>query len=851
MRTLGFLLMFCLSVTLKAQFPVTHPHFSWINQQQGTPRPDYVWEGVEDIIYHNTQIANPNWAKTPEFYAFLSKNWVFNRAMKWVRTLDGNIFCYSECDTLKLTGSNQVSRWFTDPANIISEAGEKTIFKKQSKIRVRDAAVLPAFQFHLGQNPVLVVNVSKSDCDWQFCVGIKGRAGKPMLSSGWQNGAKTITFNIAEELSKKGYELNYAELNLVMGVWTGDSLKTGQVEFSAFMKTQAAIITSLPVIKTLSYAEKGIPVEIILTNDAGEITRDNILRPYCSFDGRKQDMILSDKTYKTVLPFSQLGNHQISFTFNSKGELNQKQIIRITENEYFKYDKEIAAIKRNDSILSPLTGSYQGAFYFANTGKTDERMVQGQEEWNKSNPDGLRLHWWESLTGKELEQRFSYLGANKWKILHLNQHWNNWERLDAGGNIAPHGAEQLALYVRSAHKFGLAHIQDLSHYPYYESTVWQQYKDAGYKETDWFILWRQPFTTMFHQYIHDVASIFKDETSILAIGASGEGDKYNQLSRSVDMMNTYKDVDDKHIFIGEPIHIYNQLPRRDIAGWTQDILGSRTYLLGNQLETELDMGMYFRLNRMNSNVTMLEGSFAPPPGYSKMTFDPKDDKFNTWTGTEIYRTNLRTSIYMGLVARQPLLVTWDEQFTEDERIVFDKIRKQIRWDKKLKEPQVGVLISDSLFKTKYLKIASLYERHFTSEQPMDYKFITDTAGFKGTVIDIMKDYSNPILPSSLKSYIQVSPGYAVTYTITEDQSQVLAFVYNTTNHIKRSVEYSYIHRLPMPVDLKLSTRDLAGNYQYQIYDLDDKKLVKEGNGSELEFSKESTKHDYFVILNRQ
>jgi hypothetical protein len=849
MRNLCFLLMFCLSSTLKAQIPVTHPYFSWINQQQGTSRPDYAWEGVEDIIYHNTQIANPNWATAPEFYAFLSKNWVFNRAMKWVRTKDGNIFCYSECDTLKLTGKKQVSRWFSDPANIISEEGERTIFIKQSKNRVRDACVLPAFQFHLGQHPVLVVNVSKADCDWQFCVGIKGRAGKPMLASGWQNGAKTITFNIAGELRRKGYDLNYAELNLAMGVWTGDSLKTGQVEFSAFMKTQPAIITSLPVIKTLANASKGIPVEIILTNGSGEITRDKILSPSCSFDGRKQDMVLSDKTYKTVIPFFQSGNHQINFILNRNEEMNQKQTIRITGNEYFKYDKEIAAIKLNDSIISPLTGSYQGAFYFANAGKTDERMVQGQEEWNKSNPDELRLHWWESLTGKELEQRFSYLGANKWKVLHLNQHWNNWERLDAGGNISPHGAEQLALYVRSAHKFGLAHIQDLSHYPYYESTVWQQYKDAGYKETDWFILWRQPFTTMFHQYIHDVASIFKDETSILAIGASGEGDKYNQLSRSVDIMNTYQDIDSKHIFIGEPIHIYNQLPRKDINGWTQDILGSRTYLLGNQVETELDMGMYFKLNQMNSNVTMLEGSFAPPPGYSKMTFDPRDDKFNTWTGTEIYRTNLRTSIYMGLVARQSLLVTWDEQFTEDERLVFDQIRKQIRWDKKLKQPDVSILITDSLFKTDFLKTASKYERYFTTDFPVGYRFITDTTNCKGFVINIMNEFEIPQLPNSIRPFFKLSEDYAVTYTVTEDNSQIMAYIYNISNHIKKSVEYSYIHRLPNPVDLELSTPETGQNSKIQMYDLNDKKLIQTHTGSNFTATFKNTTHDYFLIIN--
>ncbi len=850
MKLNNLLILIALPCFLGAQTQVTHPYYSWVNQQQGTPRPEYVWEGVEDIIYHNTQIANPNWATAPEFYAFLSKNWVFNRAMKWVRTTDGNIFCYSECDTLKLTGEKQVSRWFSDPVNSIYQSGERSIFIKQSKIRVRDAVVLPALQFHLGQHPVLSLSVSKANCDWQFCIAIKGRAGKPLLSSGWQKGAKTITFNIAGELDKKGYELKYAELNMVMGVWTGDSLKPAKVEFSAFMKTQAAIITSLPVIKTLSKASRGIPIEILLCDKSGKLTHDSNLQPLLSFNGLIHAMLLSDKTYTTVMPFFQQGNHQINFISNQKEGLTQKQIIRVTDTEYFKFDKEIAAIKRHDTILSPVTGSYQGAFYFTETGKPEERMVQGQEEWNRRNPNELRLHWWESLTTKELELRFSYLGTNKWKVLHLNQHWNNWERLDAGGNIAPHGAEQLALYIRSADKYGLAHIQDLSHYPYYQNTVWQQYLDAGYKETDWFNIGVQPFTNLFHQYLHDVATLFKDETAILSIGASGEGDKYNHLSRSLDIMNTYKEIDNRHLFDGEPIHIYNQLPGKDIAGWPQDFLGSRTYLLGNQVETELDMGMYFRMNRMNSNVCMLEGSFPAPSGYCKMTFDPKDDKFNSWTGSEIYRINLRTSIYMGLVARQALLVTWDEHFTEDERIVFEQIRKQIQWNKKLMEPKVGILISDSLFKTKFQKIATQYERYFTATYPIDYKYIEEGSKFKGVVFDLMKPFSPPVLPPSVKNYFEVSPGYAVSYSVTEDGSQLLAYVYNITNHKNYSVEYSYIHRLPNPADLKITSKNLTGNYQYQIYDLDDKKLVKEGSGKDVEFSKEGTKHDYFVIMTK-
>lgn len=846
--------MFCLlSVSylffnVTAQVPVTHLDYAWINQQQGTPRPEYVWEGAEDIIYHSTEISNPYWSTAPEFYAFLSKNWVFNTAMKWLRTQEGNIFCYSEGDTLYLTGDKQVSKWFSDPVNNLLQSGNRSVFEKRSKIRVRDAAVLPAFQFHLGQHPILQIIVVDANCDWQFCIGIKGRAGKPLLTSGWQKGAKSIAFNISEELSRKGYELNYAELNLVMGVWMGDSFKTGKVNFSAFMKTYSAALTSLPIIKRLENAKKGIPIEILYTDKSGKIIINDQLKPYCSFNSVKSEMQLSGNTYKTSLLFNQKGNHQVEFIPNFPGWPVQKQIIRVTEDEYFNYNKAIGSLVQNDSILSPITGSYQGAFYFSNVGETNEKIVQGQEEWNNNDPNKLRLHWWESLTRNELETRFSFLQKNSWRVLHLNQHWNNWERLDAGGNISPHGAEQLAMYIRTADKFGLAHIQDLSHYPYFENTVWQQYLNEGYKILDWYNIYNQPFADMFHQYIRDVASIFKEETSILAFGASGEGDIANQLARSVDIMKTFQETDNAHLFIGEPIHSYKDIPEKEIVGWQQDLLGSRTYFLGDYIETELDMGIYFRLNRMIPNICMLEGSFPAPPTYAKMFFEDKDDRHHSWVGSEIYRLNVRTSIYMGLVARQPLLVTWDEQFTEDERIIFEQVRRKIRWETKLMEPQIGILISDSLFQPKHHKIAAQYERFFTTTYPVDYKYISDSQKFKGSVIDIKNGFDTPRLPASIKSYFTVSPGYAVTYTITADTSQILAFIYNVTNHKNYKVEYSYIHRLPESTDLKLSTHGLTGNFNYQIYDLDDKKLIKSGNIDDLKFNISKTNHDYFIIL---
>lgn len=844
-----FVLLSLLFAGVSAQETALNPYFPWINQQKA-PRPEYVWQGAEDIIYHNTDIANKKWATAPEFYAFLSKNWTFNRQMKWERTPENLIFCYSEGDTLKLTGTGAASEWFTDPANSLRKVGNRTIFEKKSVIRVRDAAVMPAFQFHPGQHPVLELVVNEADCEWQFVVSPKGRAGVPLISSGWHKGAGRYSVNIAQKLAEKGYtDNNYAELNFAIGVWVGDTLQTAKVDFYAGFKTEAAIINPLPVIRTAANASKGVALAFMVTDMHGKPVPASSVKAAC-LNGKKQ-LACSPKENRAAYSerFDKEGDYSLTIQVSAPFKLTKTQPVRITPNAYYSFDKVTNVVKRNGEIISPVTGSYQGAFYFADNGKPTEHIVQGQEQWNRNKPDSLRLHWWESLTGKELNERFSFLAANKWKVVHLNQHWNNWERLDAGGNIAPHGAEQLALYIKMAANNGIAHIQDLSHYPYYENQVWQQYLDAGYKYADWFMPGAQPFQRMFTRYIKDVATVFKDETDILAIGASGEGDKYIQLSRAMDMLKTYKNIDTKHLFVGEPIHIYGEVPQKETTGWTQDLLGSRTYALGTKIETELDMGIYFRLNRMIPNVCMLEGSFPPPPGYSRLYFEPENDKHISWVGTEFYRTNLRQSVYLGLLYRQAMIITWDEQFTEDERLVFDKIRQQINWQSPLKQPYTAILISDSLFKPDYLKQAAAYERYLTTAKPLDYCFITDTARFKGTVIDLEKKEAIEQLTFSDTPLFAVKGKYAITYTQTQDQKQILAYVYNISNHKKYSVEYSYIHRLPVEADVLLTTISAQG-YKAQVFDLNTKQLIYEGDATPQLLHVKQSRSDYFIVLNK-
>lgn len=150
----------------------------FLGQPGDWPTPAVRLGNREDIIYHDLSY-DAAIEHAPEFVPFMHRAWVFNRAMQWRR--EGEcVLCYADPGTLALTGEQQVSAWHSDPVNEISAQGASTKFIKRSTNRRRDCAVLPAFQFHVGQNPTVELVVNDATHDWQFVVSVKGRSGPPL-----------------------------------------------------------------------------------------------------------------------------------------------------------------------------------------------------------------------------------------------------------------------------------------------------------------------------------------------------------------------------------------------------------------------------------------------------------------------------------------------------------------------------------------------------------------------------------------------------------------------------------------------------------------------------------------------
>ena len=234
--------------------------------------PVYVLENHEDEVYHELRL--PELATEPEYCAFLDQTWVFNRAMQWHQAPGDTLICACEGGELWLTGEQGVSRWFSDPCNGIELSGDRTMRFTRRSPRQRDCVVLPAFQFHLDQHPLVDLVVSAATTDWQLCVMVKGRSGPPLLASPWQRGSGSFEVDVSRVLRQRGFDLHYAELHFAVGLWNATPSDQEAIAFDLRLRAAPAIVSCLPVIRHCEASAAGVPVSAVVTDASGTRMRE-------------------------------------------------------------------------------------------------------------------------------------------------------------------------------------------------------------------------------------------------------------------------------------------------------------------------------------------------------------------------------------------------------------------------------------------------------------------------------------------------------------------------------------------------------------------------------------------------
>jgi hypothetical protein len=812
-------------------------------------RPQYAIEGHEDEVYHELRV--PGHSTDPEYCAFLDQSWTFNRAMRWEKVHD-TLLCYEAGGDLALTGAARVADWFSDPANRITHEAT-TLRVDKASVRQRDAVVLPGLQTNLDQHPRLVIEVEEATAAWQVCVLVKGRSGPPLVASDWHDGAGCVELDLAAAWRASGYTLRFAELHIAMGVWTDAPEAPVQITFTASLPGQAAIVSCLPVIR---HTGTMVSLTAVVVGADGALLGSEDVTITADIAGRQITLARQDACWgaKVELPVG-----DITAELHATGTVTAtaRLPLRVTNGYYYAYDVAQHSLTRAGQVCGPVSGSYQGMVFARDVGTPAEALVQGQaawDAWDRTMPPGEHWHYWEALTEAELEARFAYLEACGWDLLHLCQGWGVWEKLDAGGHLAPHGAEQLALLLRVASRHGLALLQALSHYPYgaAHTPVLRQYLEAGFQDADW----THPeavsrFSAMFRQYLHEYACLFREETALFALSTSGEGDIAAGPARVNDTYQFMQQEMPNHIFLAEPIHRLFDLPdahrrqwhvhgwantftegcRTDVA-WEPQLAGSRMYWIGEELLPDLDLAIEFKFLQMG-DYFMGEGSWPCPHLYSRFM-----GHADTWAGTERYRRRVRDSLYLGLVHRCPILLTWDEQYTEDERMVLRQVRTLIDWAQPFQDAPVALRVDAANvgggpWGADGRTVLGQYEE-YCSALPLMTRYLQpeEPAPIGIPVLDARQPYTEPLLPPALlaSSPLHLSPGYRASYLWSADCRTLVAYLYNSTAHAcleGRADLSGKWHRTPQPAACDITVRNLPAGVTSRIFSLDAKRCIRE------------------------
>jgi hypothetical protein len=203
-------------------------------------------------------------------------------------------------------------------------------------------------------------------------------------------------------------------------------------------------------------------------------------------------------------------------------------------------------------------------------------------------------------------------------------------------------------------------------------------------------------------------------------------------------------------------------------------------------------------------------------------------------------------------------MTWDETFTEDERIVLKEVKSLLNMNQKPETASVSIVVNDSNYNSVISDLGK-FERLF-SGLAINYRFIekSSEANPGDWIIDPARPfdyakYSNvQNLPSNVRKSrpFNLSENFAACFNFSDDGKSMLAYIINKSNYIEKQYNLSgRIQRLPVSSKFELSMLNIPENLNYRLYDLDSKKIILAGKtGKNSKLKVENTKADFLLVV---
>ena len=345
---------------------------------------------------------------------------------------------------------------------------------------------------------------------------------------------------------------------------------------------------------------------------------------------------------------------------------------------------------------------------------------------------------------------------------------------------------------------------------------------------------------MFGDYLVQLAAVLRDETALSSFTAAGEGDPSCGML-FVNMVNDQLTAEDRnHLFICEPHHQISRDPDYyGKTGWKPLLGGMRTYHIEwLKPQPPESIGVQFKLSAMG-HIFMGEGCFYGFLGGNHQYMNVK-------MPIDSYRQRIRQTIYGGLVYRNPILLTWEERIVEDERIVFEQVRRAVDWSVPFQTPRLAIRVSPELVPVKKGRERLFQYEKALSRIPLECMYVwKDDPVPAGTLftIDARVPFIQPQfvadggkLPEELKKHmpLRLTDDFKANYSWSQDRQVLLAFLQNRDS--------------PKPASDIVLQNFPPGKLAFQLFDLATKKIVLEGTFQNSVALKMPTQGRHFFLL---
>ena len=792
----------------------------------------------------------------------------FNRATTWL-PLPHTVLAYDRAATLHLTGTQQAASWQANRlCTVESKDATSTTFARPNDLDGADHAAIRSLQWCIRQHPILEYDLTPhaGACSLKITLvcpylgdGIEVLRTTPTAKP--QHG----TLDLAKVYRERGLDTHqFAEIGVFVAQHRppDKAAKQGTADISLKLTGPGALVTTPPVVRTADRASEGVRIHAVLAGANGQ--PDPKATATAHLGHRSVRMTATGQTgvLAATLTGLDVGTHTVRLLARDAAGHTFENTLRvtITDGDFATWSPKHTAYRlRSGRVLPTLLGDLYAWVPMFDAASVNRRVIPSHAEWQKLTPEqqaNVRLMKLRTLNRAEIRTQLESYAARGVRVIRLVPNVSPHEAyLDAGGHVSMHGLESLLLVLDECRLLGLRAVINVFHYPYWSSGTghyppWQQYIDAGYRDQGAFT--GDTMAPMLRRYLAELLACLRDDPAVLAYSLTGENDQSHGAPWINAMFDYVRTCDPNHPITqeqgggpqsggGVPWG-YDAFKPTKSAG-----LGFRTYYTDGSPSDAYMMACarFYRATPPAFTAEVCSG-----PGWH-------GGFVRNWTHPD-FITKWRDTCWAALLGQQTMAVAWAAPWAMDECRVPQMCAEQIDWTAFRRITPAVALLAPKVDRAAMRRLCQYEAALARLGVDCDYVWPErqpDAARLYPVVLDAREAFVDPVIPAKVLDTlpVTVSDGYSVSFLLSDDRRQMLAYVRNTAEY-KLSPGYGHgtkeLHRQrtrssPLTIGLRL----FPTGCRYRLYDLDTRRQVREGPcEGHARIDLGETNHDFAIVV---